>query len=50
MQLFIHSVPTTKLICSQFAGDAQEQTAHTTEASKAAHMPHTTSVTQGAQH
>lgn len=50
MQLFIHSAPTTKLICNQFAGDALEQTAQTTETSEAAHMPHTTSVTQGAQH
>lgn len=44
MQLFIHSVPTTKLICNQFTVDALEQTAHTAKASVAAHIPHTTSV------
>jgi len=49
MQLFFHSAPTTKLICNQFAGNALEQTAHRTEAIEAARLPHTTSVTQGAQ-
>lgn len=44
MQLFIHSVPTTKLICNQFTVDALEQTARTAEASEAAHVPHTISV------
>lgn len=40
MQLFIHSVPTTKLICNQFTVDALEQYCR----SEAAHIPHTTSV------
>lgn len=44
MQLFIHSVPTTKLICNQFTVDALEQTACTAEGSEAAHIPHTTLV------
>lgn len=46
MQLFTHLGPITKLLCNNLAGDALEQTAHTREA---AHMPHTTSVTRGAQ-
>lgn len=48
MQLFIHSVPTTKLICNQFTVDALEQAACTAEASEAAHIPHHISA-QGAQ-